>query len=165
MCGRNRPKYCIHGKYFMFTRVIKNLGVGTYRNFGLMTIGADNLLYEWPRITHPTESVEVVEQLARIIHDKMDLGDCLVMGSNVVIAANDIVGKDAGKVIPLLSPARITRPLPCDTLDQRYPRQVVQDTRNTLVRYSKRVKILAVSEIEGSILSCKRKFTVELFPR
>ena len=45
-----------------------------------------DLLYERTRINQAPKSVEVIEKRARVIRDKMDLGNRLLGGGNVMIA-------------------------------------------------------------------------------
>src|ERR1700716_2929813 len=84
--GRYFPHDRVGCKYLTLASEVENLRVGTCRNLAFRTLGVNNLLYERARINQTTESVEVIEKRACIIHDKMDLRNCFVVWGNVVIA-------------------------------------------------------------------------------
>ena len=162
--GRYSSQQRVGFKYLALAGEVENLWAGTYRDLAFKTIGVSNLLYERACINQTSESIEVIEKGARIIHDEMDLGNRLVVWGNLAIAMKYVVGKDACKVIPLLSPGGSrTRPRCGDALEQRYLRQIVQRTLQALAGYGLRVEILVVSEVKGSVRSRKRKFPIDFF--
>lgn len=112
-------------------------------------IGVSDLLYERARINQATESIEVIEKRSRVIHDEMSLDNRLLCRAKVMVAMDNIVRKNAGKVITLLSPAGGARALHRDALEQRNLRQIVEDTLHELISYIERVEKLLIMEVKG----------------
>src|SRR6266566_1299215 len=154
--GRDPSQKRIGCKYLTLASEVQNFWVRPCGDLTLKSIRMSDLLYEWSRVNHAAESVEVIKQCASVIDDKMDLGNRLLGGGKMLVAIDDEVGKYVSEMIALISSTAEPRTRCCDAIDQRDLRQIVQDALYALVGYGVSIEMLLVVKIKRGLGSGER---------